>query len=138
MSLCPKLPNLFWHRKKTSKRAPHQAIAIKIKARHLATTAEIWRGAVLSFDTTLEINRASRRLLTEVLQIPIHPLEEDPPASWMEDVDGYTDLEWCVHNISMGTFETRFYVTKESDPRFDVVLGKKDTERLGNVLDGVT
>ncbi|KAF2193866.1 hypothetical protein K469DRAFT_549545, partial [Zopfia rhizophila CBS 207.26] len=89
------------------------------------------RAAALSFDADSDENFVSRRLVTEILNKPIHPINKEARSTFRtRDVDGYTDLVWCMENNSRRIYTMRFYVTSEYSPRYDVVLGKNGREHL--------
>jgi hypothetical protein len=130
---CGLLPLIQSKKKNSKKHNRRSPITVEISTSDPENNTTIWRAAVLSFDGDAEESLASRRLITEVLRKPIHPIQQELPSSFRsKNVDGYTDLVWCVHSVSRQPLETRFYVTAEYNPRYDVVLGRRDIQEFDN------
>ena len=81
------------------------------------------------FDNSLETNLISPKLVTEILNMAIQPLDKEgqPYCNHFDgkdwDIQGYVDLVWCFQN-SRKVYETRFAVTANNDPPIDTVLGR--------------
>jgi hypothetical protein len=85
----------------------------------------IWRSAAVSYDDSTNENVVSRYLVTEILKKPIHPIDDESRRSYRtkKDVNGYTELVWCVEN-SRHVQSTEFFVSTDYRPRYDVVFGR--------------
>ncbi|KAF9738372.1 hypothetical protein PMIN01_03655 [Paraphaeosphaeria minitans] len=74
----------------------------------------IWKSAAVSYDGSTDENVVSRYLVTEVLKKPIHPVNEEKRILYRttKDINGYTELVWCVSN-SRHVQSTEFFVSSE-------------------------
>jgi hypothetical protein len=95
-----------------------------------------WHHAVLSRDPSIDYNIISFDLVTQVLQVIVHSINEkmEPcaPAYYRgERIEGYVDLTWCFANNNKRIQTTRFWVTSTKSPCYDVILGREDAEQCG-------
>ncbi|KAF2732876.1 hypothetical protein EJ04DRAFT_565619 [Polyplosphaeria fusca] len=120
------------------KRKPKYRNATTIEVRSSAPEdSETWRLAVLSSDAHNEDNLVSQRLVTNVLHLPIQPLDKEAAASVKAKagkhraVEGYVDLVWCFQTPPRDKNKTKFLVSKTFNPPYDAVLGRKDSITYG-------
>lgn len=94
--------------------------------------ADIWRAAGLSFDEDTDENVVSRQFVTEILRIPIHPLNKEMRAATQtsKNVDGYIEIVWCTANNSRRIYTSLAFVSTEYSPQYDVVLGRDGIKHM--------
>ncbi|EOA85757.1 hypothetical protein ACJQWK_04129 [Exserohilum turcicum] len=97
---------------------------------------ETWDLAILTCDPRLEYNIISRHLVRQVLQIPVHPIDEKIEQcihthGCDEKILGYVDLTWCFERNNKRIQTTRFWVTATENPCYDAVLGRSEAEQCG-------
>jgi hypothetical protein len=110
---------------------PRRSATIEVQAA-ADGNADIWRAAALSFDEDTDENVVSRQLVTEILRRPIYPLNKEMRAATQtsKNVDGYTELVWCMANNSRRIHTSLAFVSAEYSPRYDVVLGRDDMKHM--------
>ena len=96
---------------------------------------------MLSYDEATDENVVSRQLVIEILNKPIHPIKKEMRSAFRtaKDVDGYTELVWCMAQSSKRIYTGLFYVSSDYSPRYDVVLGRGSNQTDGylvNTQDG--
>lgn len=85
----------------------------------------------------LDVNLASKRLITEVLGVEIMVWSEKNAFQVRFQgqpivTEGFVELDWGLDNPrSRRVYRTRFLVTAEEDPPFDIVLGRKNAVAYG-------
>lgn len=85
----------------------------------------------------LDVNLASKRLITEVLGVEIMVWSEKNAFQVRFQgqpivTEGFVELDWGLDNPrSRRVYRTQFLVTAEEDPPFDIVLGRKNAVAYG-------
>jgi hypothetical protein len=127
MLICPRVRISRSHKKKSDSKG-WRPTPVKVSATN-ADNSDSWRTGILSFRKTSKVNLASKAFVTTTLNKPIYRVDEATRlATGNKDVEGYTDLIWYMDDH---TYTTRFFVTSEYNPPYDVVLGKQGMEQLG-------
>ena len=49
-----------------------------------------------------------------------------------KNVDGYTELVWCMANNSRRVYTSLAFVSTEYNPRYDVILGRDGIKHMEN------
>lgn len=86
-----------------------------------------------------ELSLISLKLVTEVLRIDVQDIENRSTIQLDGDsleVRGFVDLEWSVYahgkrRRNKPTYTTRFRVTAQEDPPFDILVGERIARDCG-------
>lgn len=86
-----------------------------------------------------DLNLISPKLVSEVLQIDVQRSDNTSVVQIdgnSLEIHGFVDLEWTVYahgkrRQSKPTYRTRFKVTAQGDPPFDMLIGKKTAQECG-------
>src|ERR1051326_8236604 len=89
-----------------------------------AQPARMLEQAVL--DMTSDENIISKRVVEEDLGFRGNPTPHGEKSN-QKDTQGYIELSWCLYK-SNRTFKARFEITREWDPPFEVMLGRRTIE----------